>query len=287
MFLRILVVACFTLGVAQAQDIQYVHAENGLVVREKPNQGAIKVGLLDYGTAVEVIEHTDLMLDVQDNNKKVSGEWVKIRGVRDQEFFEVGYVFNGFLTDKKIEEPLKVKYDAFTVFVDELESLVESKKETENDNVNIYSLEPGATPEDRYIKVKHHEEYRTIEVFQRHQNSITITNKNQGCSLPEFKQYNSSWKPLKMLPASNNIYKTMAFKARDYKRFVDVDMDELKAYVNEQCGEDWSKLIEDSKSIKDAPISVDLSQIHLRVVMTDIDGYKTEKIIVFEVPKGS
>ena len=80
MIFRILVVACFALSVAQAQDIQYVFAENGLVVREKPSQGAIKVGLLDYGTAVEIIEHTNLSLDIKDKNKKVTGQWVKIKG---------------------------------------------------------------------------------------------------------------------------------------------------------------------------------------------------------------
>ena len=64
MFLRILVVACFAITAVQAQDIQYVFAENGLVIREQPNQGAKKVGILDYGTPVEIIEHTNLNLDV-------------------------------------------------------------------------------------------------------------------------------------------------------------------------------------------------------------------------------
>ena len=80
MFFRILIVACFALSIAQAQDIQYVFAENGLVMREQPNQGATKVGILDYGTPVEVISYTDLSLDVKDNDTKVSGQWVKING---------------------------------------------------------------------------------------------------------------------------------------------------------------------------------------------------------------
>ena len=285
MLLRILIVVCFTLGVAQAQDIQYVHAENGLVVREKPSQGAIKVGLLDYGTAVEIIEHTNLMLDVKDKNEKVTGEWVKVRGLKDYEFFKEGYVFNGFLTEEKIEEPLKVKYDAFTLYVDELQTDVEGVREIESPDNKVFTLKVGATPEDRYIKVKHHQEYRTIQVFQRHKNSISISNEGPHCDLKAYKHYYSSWKPLKMV-SSSNVFKTIAYKAKDHKRFVNVDMGELKAYVKDNCGEDWGKLIETSKSIKDANIDVGVSEVQLRVLMTDIDGHKTERIIVFEVPMG-
>ena len=63
----ILVILAF--GYAEAQDIQYVNAENGLIVRERPSQGAIKVGMLDYGTAIEITEHTNLKLDVIDGGK--------------------------------------------------------------------------------------------------------------------------------------------------------------------------------------------------------------------------
>ncbi|WP_353777226.1 SH3 domain-containing protein [Winogradskyella sp. 3972H.M.0a.05] len=284
MFLRILVVACFALSVAQAQDIQYVFAENGLVVREKPNQGAIKVGLLDYGTPVEIIEHTNLMLDIKDKNEKVTGEWVKIRGIDAYEHFEEGYVFNGFLTEKKIERPLKVKFEAFTVFVDEMKRDTKAIKNSENPDSKAFEVKLGKSPEGRYIKVKHHQGYRTIQVFQRHQNRLTLVNGKTECDLKEYDQYNSSWKPLKMLPRSNNIFKTLVFDKEDYKRFSEVDMKELKTYVKEHCGEDWSKLIETSKSIEDKVIKVNASQIQLRVLMTDIDGYKTEKIISFELP---
>ena len=108
MLLRILAVACFAFSIAQAQDIQYVSAENGLVMREQPNQGAVKVGVLDYGTPVEIIEYTDLSLDVRDNKKKVTGKWVKIKGPAAGEYFEDAYVFNGYLTEEKIERPLKI-----------------------------------------------------------------------------------------------------------------------------------------------------------------------------------
>ncbi len=64
--------------------------------------------MLDYGTVIEIIEHTNLQLDVVDNGKKLSGKWVKVRGIDAYEFFEEGYVFNGYLTEEKLEKRFKV-----------------------------------------------------------------------------------------------------------------------------------------------------------------------------------
>ena len=63
-------------------------------------------------------------------------------------------------------------------------------------------------------------------------------------------------------------------------------MEELKTYVKDYCGEDWGASIENSESVSDHPVGVSVSQIHLRIVMTDVDGYKTEKIIIFDIPMG-
>lgn len=287
MIFRIFLMACFVVSFAQAQDIQYVFAENGLVVREKPNQGANKVGLLDYGTAVEVLEHTNLNLDIQSNNSKITGEWVKIRGTEADEFFDEGYVFNGFLTEDRIESPLKVPFDAFTIFVDAIDRHTEFVADASGENSATYNLASGESPENRYIKVKHHQNYRTIEVFQRLQNSIIIKGDDIDCDLVDFNTFNSSWKLLRMLPNSGNIYKTKQFSKTDYKRFSEINMDELKTYVSENCGDEWSTLLVETTSVNEKPIAVKANEIHLRVVMTDIDGYKTEKIIVFKLNKDS
>ncbi|RNC87998.1 MAG: SH3 domain-containing protein [Winogradskyella sp.] len=267
MFLRVLVVACFALSVASAQDIQYVFAENGLVIREQPNQGATKIGILDYGTAVEVIEYTDLSLDVKDKNKKVSGQWVKIKGPEAGEYFREGYIFNGYLTESKIESPLKVYSDAFTVFIDELGRDAELK--TVNDTSTLFSIKQGISLEDRYLKVKHHQEYRTIEVFQSYRNSIATKSKDGDVEVIDFQHYNSSWKPLKMLPSSDNVFKTKVLSKKDSKRFGTIDDAKLKAHL---------------ETNDDVSFNIVPSQIKLKVLMTDIDGYKTEKIIIFELP---
>ncbi|MCB0461284.1 MAG: SH3 domain-containing protein [Flavobacteriaceae bacterium] len=282
----ILVIVAF--GYADAQDIQYVNAENGLIVREKPSQGAIKVGMLDYGTAVEITEHTNLKLDVVDGGNTLSGEWVKVRGIDAYEFFEEGYVFNGYLTEEKLEKRFKAPYDEFTVTIEGI-----SKKESKTDDVNpdfngvlFYTLNDDETLEGKTVRVKHHQEFRSIQVFQKHANSIAISDDKSHCDIIDWQHYYSSWKPLKTI-SSNKKFEALPISEKEASRFIDVNIDDLKAVVNDACGETWSDAIKDVTTLNDYPTKVVVSKQYLRIVMTDIDGYKTEKIIIFEVPLNS
>jgi len=283
-----LLVTIVAFGYVEAQDIQYVNAENGLIVREKPSQGAIKVGMLDYGTAIEITEHTNLKLDVVDGGKKLSGEWVKVRGIDAYEFFEEGYVFNGYLTEEKLEKRFKATYDEFTVTIEDI-----SEKERRKDEVNpdfngvlFYKLNDGETLEGKTVYVKHHQEFRNIEVFQKHENSIAISDDKSHCDIIKWQHYYSSWKPLKTI-SSNKKFEALPITEKEASRFIDVNIDELKTVVNDACGETWSEAIKDVTSLNDYPTKIVVSKVYLRILMTDIDGYKTEKIIIFEVPLDS
>jgi hypothetical protein len=278
---------CFTTSLAHAQDIQFVSAENGLIVRKNPSQGAMKVGMLDYGTVIEITEHTNLQLDVLDGDKKLTGEWVKIRGIDAYEFIDEGYVFNGYLTETKLEKRFKVAYDEFTVTIEGISEKA-SRKDTINPDFNgvlFYKLNDNETLEDKTVNVKHHQEFRNIEVFQKHENSIAIIDDKSHCDVINWQHYYSSWKPLKMV--SNNKFRTLPISEKDASKFIDVDIEELKTFVNDACGETWSDAIKDVSALNEYPTKVVISKMYLRILMTDIDGNKTEKIIIFEVPLDS
>ena len=288
MLFRIFLLTCLTINFMNAQDIQYVSAENGLIVREKPNQGAIKIGILDYGTVIEIIEHTNLQLDIVDGGKKLTGEWVKIRGIDAYEFFEEGYVFNGYLTETKLEKRFKINYDEFTVTIDGV-----SEKDRRKDDINpdfngilFYRLNENETIEGKTISVKHHQEFRSIEVFQKHENSVAISDDKSHCDIINWQHYYSSWKPLKN-SISNRKFKTLTVSGKEASKFIEVDIEDLKIVVNDACGETWGDSIKDITSLNDYPTKIVLSKLYLRILMTDIAGYKTEKIIIFEVPLNS
>jgi hypothetical protein len=288
MLFRIFLLTCFTIGYAQAQDIQYVNAENGLIVRERPSQGAMKVGILDYGTPIEITEHTNLKLDVVDGGKTLNGEWVKVRGIDAYDFFEEGYVFNGYLTEEKLEKRFKVPYDEFTVTI---EGISEKKSRADNidpdfNGVLFYKLNDGETLEGKTVRVKHHQEFRNIQVFQKHENSIAISDDKSHSDIINWQHYYSSWKPLKTI-SSNKRFEALPISEKEASRFIDVDMDELKTMVKDACGDTWRDAIKDVTTLNEYPIKIVVSKMYLRIVMTDIDGYKTEKILIFEVPLNS
>ena len=283
-YISILIVIV-TFGYAEAQDIQFVKAENGLVIREKPNQGATRLGMLDYGTAIEITEHTNLMLDVVDSGKKLTGEWVKIRSIDAFETFDEGYVFNGFLTEEKLQKRFKTNYDAFTINIEGISEnkAVKDKVNPDFDTVLIYKLKENENLDNKIVRVKHHQEFRNIQVFQKHENSIAISDNNSLCDLINWQHYYSSWKPLKTI-SSNYKFQSIPISEKEKSRFIDVNIQDLKAEVNETCGESWSAAIKNIQSVNEFPASITLSRVFLRIVMTDIEGNKIEKIIIFEVP---
>ena len=284
MLFRLLVLTSLTLNLTWAQDIQFVSADNGLIIREAPSQGAIKLGLLDYGTPIEILEHTNLQLDIIDGGQKLSGEWVKVRSIDAYDLFEEGYVFNGYLTEQVLNKRFKVTYDEFTVTVEDLsQQRARIDKINPNfDDILFFQLENSETIENKIIRIKHHQDYRSIEVFQKHANSIAISDDKSHSDMIDWQHYYSSWKPLTSI--KNHLqFKTFKISKKEATKFIDVNLDSLKAVVKDACGPSWSDSIKNVKSLDDSPINIVVSKMYLRILMTDIEGEKTEKILIFEL----
>ncbi len=274
-----------TFNFAQAQEIQYVSAENGLIVRDNPSRGAKRIAKLEYGTQLEIMEYSQLKLDVVDNGEKISGEWVKIMTTNEAEDVSAGYVFNGFLTKKELKKRLKIDFDEFIVTIDNLKIYpIETEHQTKNDTI-FMTVELGETPENKMIQVKHLQDFSKIEVFQKHENSITIMDEGPHCDLVNWKHYTSSWKPLRAI-TKHKKFKTNAYTEKEWNTFIDINLEDLKTAVKNACGDKWSNLIKNANSVETYPIGVSISKIYLRVVMTDLDGNKIEKVIAFEIPMG-
>ena len=81
-----------------------VTAPSGLVLRSEPKIGDNRVGKLAFAAQVKIVEKTDHTLSIKDNGKTINGHWVKVEFGYDLEYSETtntGYVFDGFLTEKK------------------------------------------------------------------------------------------------------------------------------------------------------------------------------------------
>ena len=264
-----------------SQDYAYVNADSGLTVRERPDIGASKLGKLMYNEAVEVIEKTDVKLVVIDQGNKVSGEWVKIKmnGYQDLK----GYVFNGFLSENKLAKIVNIKLAEADIHIKNLsiynddELLDLTTKKTLNIGIHVKN-----TPGKKTIEVKNNN-YKSVKILQRYQNTLNIIGEDLRCDLSEWKQYESEWKPIKKI--NNTRFQTLTYTEADAKQFVPISIEDLKAIVTEKCGEDWSKRIDKISNINQFPINVDTNQVFLKFILTDLDDNVTEKTVTFTVPK--
>ncbi len=263
------------------QQIQYVNADNGLIVREKPETGSNRIGKLEYGTRVYIISETEFNLTIKDEGKDISGNWVKIHEIDGN---QKGYVFNGFLTSDELNKRIEIKFRDFSLQM-KLEVWDENEilKTVHIDTAKV-SLELGETPEGKKIKIIQ-SKYKKIEVFQRHENSISIMNEGPHCDLTEWKHFYSDWEKLDY-DLTENTFVSDSYEPEDWEKFIDVDINELKKAAEKECGEYWSEHINSIQNVYEYPIGVSMSRIFLKIVLTDKNDSVIEKTIEFEIPMG-
>lgn len=84
-----------------SQEIEFVDAPNGLVIRDAPSLNSNKIGKLSYSSRVLIIDRTGVKLEINDEGKLVSGEWNEVKDLTNN---LAGFVFNGFLTKKALDK---------------------------------------------------------------------------------------------------------------------------------------------------------------------------------------
>lgn len=90
-------------------EILTVVAPSGLMLRTNPNQHSKAINMIEFGDEVKVV-HRDETLSPRDVIDWTEGQWIMV-----EYGGEVGYVFDGFLTDlplptmlfEKVQEPLE------------------------------------------------------------------------------------------------------------------------------------------------------------------------------------
>lgn len=275
--LLLLILTCHTFG----QQTQYVNAENGLFIREKPDKNSERTGKLEYGTSVRIIQNTEIELKIKDGEEEISGKWVEIQEIEGD---QSGYVFNGYLTPDQLSKRIEIKFQDFSLQM-EMNVLDENGelKKIQKDTAIVY-LDLGETAEGKKIRI-HQSKFKKVEIFQRHENSVTITNEGPHCDLTEWEHYYSAWKKVDY-DSDENTFVSYAYEREDQEKFIEVDINEFKREVERECGRYWPDLIKDIKAINEYPSGVSMSRIFLKIELTDENDSVSEKMISFEIPMG-
>ncbi|MBO6879526.1 SH3 domain-containing protein [Winogradskyella sp.] len=271
----------FNLAVLTAQQEEaYVAAESGLSLRDQPDVGGKMLTKLAYGEAIGVLEETDKNLVVLDGGEKISGKWVKVE-TRNH----IGYVFNGYLSPNKIARTIRLNLDDVKV---EIKNLATSDyKRThdlkDEDKVTI-NVDVSDSLEGKHIVLVDND-YKQVSLFQRYENSFSFMSADANCSSNEWKQFDTEWKPLKQL--KSNTFETSTYTEKDWIDFIETATKNLKDDVVDKCGEDWLAYVKTIENVKDFPVSVSTNRVFIKFILTDFEDNITEKIIEFEIPKGS
>ncbi|KAB1155946.1 SH3 domain-containing protein [Tenacibaculum aiptasiae] len=266
------------------QEILYVSADNGLIVREEPNKNSKRLGKFKYAEKIEVQEKTGIKFSIIDNGEKINGSWLKVQGIADEKPIN-GYVFSGFLIDRVLKKRLEIKFDGFIVEIDNIQLMGDlvALTKVQKDTAKL-SLDLSGTPENKFFKIIQ-KKYKKVEVFQRHENTITIMDEGPHCDLTEWKHFYSEWKKLPYDKIKNS-FKTFEYSSKDWEKFIPVKISELKNAVDKFCGQRWANLVKNIKKTNEYPSGVSMSRIFLKVILTDKNNQITEKIIEFEIPMG-
>lgn len=261
-----------------AQQVLYVNADNGLIVRSAPQKDSKRLGKLEYGSMVEVLEETEIEIIIQDGPEYITGRWVEISEIDGNLY---GYVFDGYLTSDRISKRFEIKFQEFSLFIEmEASDIINSI----NIDTAKIGLEIGDTPENKSIKI-HNFKFKEIKIFQQHVNSLTIMNEGEHCDLTDWISYYSDWEKLDF-DSVNQSFKSFSYEVEDWQRFSEVESEELREAVELHCGEFWLNHIGNSPNIHEYPIGVSMNKIIFKVLLTDSNGSVQEKIIEFEIPMG-
>lgn len=270
----------FNILVVTAQQNAYVSAESGLSLRDQPDVSGKMLTKLAYGEAIGVLEETDKNLVVLDGGEKVSGKWVKVE-TRNH----IGYVFDGYLSSEKIAKTIRLKLKDLNVEIKNLAtSDYKRSHDLNNSETATINVDADATPEGKNI-VLVDSDYKHVSLFQRYENSFSFMSADSKCNTNEWTQFDTEWKPLKQL--NSNTYETLTYSEKDWITFIETATKDLKDDVVDKCGEDWLNYVKTIDNVKDFPVSVATNRVFIKMILTDFEDNVTEKIIEFEMPKGS
>lgn len=249
-YLILTIFTFFLIPEIQAQDFYSVIAENGLIVRAKPNVKSERIGKFYCGEPVELIQKTNIKIEINDDGRKVEGNWYLVVS-KSREMSELkGYVFSGFLlknndawnigwgcnTDKIVcSAEFSTKNTDVTIYNFQLDgNEVENKKK---DTLVLYEAvfnEVG----DKLLKIKPKKKYKKIEVYATVIETLNDwgETKNEDGIVPK---WNGS-KPYTKLEATNNFYYRVPIIKYDKIREATAKKLNLERAPNwDEVGEGW------------------------------------------------
>lgn len=268
------------------QNIAYVTAESGLIVRSEPKKNGHRLGKYTYRDSVSIARKTGISIAIIDNGLTLEGEWYLVDSYGTN-WVSPGYVFSCYLSD---EIPIPLEYMTIIwkdltiqmekiAFLDQKSSPIQAKTASVKLEIDL-----GDTPQNKLFTITN-TSLNNINIYQRYKNNITIMNEGPHCDLTDWNSYLSPWQQITQNKEGH--YTILSYTKEDRQKMETlVDMDALRKQVKNTCGDGWEKLIKNTKKPNEYPCAITQSAIYLKITGTTTTGTIVEKIIEFEIPMG-
>ena len=131
------------------QEYYFINAESGLNVRSESNLSSNKVAKIPFGTLIEKISDTDKYFTINDNGKKIKGQFVKIKynnygylvNEETEQFEREGYVFDAYLKkrdNKNIINSIEINKTEYFKLLKNVDKIVYNPIKIENlDSIKV------------------------------------------------------------------------------------------------------------------------------------------------------
>ena len=148
----------------------------------------------------------------------------------------------------------------------------------------VSDLELGDSVEGALVDVLSRSSKISFHVQVQYETSVSISNEGPHLDLVDWKHHTSEWRDLQ--PVGTTRFRIPGFSQEERSRFPRVSAMELKEAVRAAGGDGWLELVRSVTSVHDAPASVDISLIRLRVTEVSGGGPKPTFTVEFLITMG-
>jgi len=161
----------------------------------------------------------------------------------------------------------------------ELEKDEYYKDKPKTDSIYLILTDLAETIEGKTIKIDlKNKEISDMKIEQCYETSITISNEGPHCDLIEWKHYISEWKTLQT--KSKNIYVCETYSEEESQKFPQVNIDDLKKYVKDNCGDEYFEITKNINNPNELPSSIGISRYIFKISWKTNKSSNNKKYIV-------
>lgn len=209
-----------------------VIAPSGLSMRAQPGLSAERIGKLEFGQDVAILETTSHKLELKDGDQIIKGKWVKVQAIESPP----AYVFDGYLLPRTAEPEknilgcedhlpcdTKVSFDAFTAVIHDYQTEKILRSSAQKDSLFLMEFVFNELDE-KILQIIPEQEGDRMEVFFTRNETITeqpLDGMDENFDWEQWVEIRERWSgpaAYEKLTGKNNFFRLPAMDFQAYEK---------------------------------------------------------------------